>query len=272
MQCQFQLEDEADVSAPRRDFYRGFAKLLINILPTVTATAGYKGRLTCSRAVENYLHNQGDTHGGSGLLKALANTSKQYGVHQADIARFDILNIQAALANVTPTSFWTIYHISYDPSLLLRIRHEVQRCITTEALQTTDISSLDIGKLRTTCPLLHSTFQEILRTRSYNASVYVVLQDTPLQNRYSLKNHGVIHLPGHVIHNDTTIWVLAPRSSTPTDSSRNNLTRPSKSRGDIQPSSAPSAVAQRSVSAGILRRRRSSRSWLCWCIAMRLRL
>jgi len=69
-----------------------------------------------------------------------------------------------------------------------------------------DISTLDIGKLRTTAPLFHSTFQGVLRTRSYNASVRVALQDTLLQNRHLLNKDGVIHMPSHVIHNDPSIW------------------------------------------------------------------
>ena len=162
--------------------------------------------MTCFRAFEKYLRTWGHVHGGSGLLEALVNTTGQYGVSHEDVARFDILNIQAALANVTPTAFWTLYHICSDPVLLLQIRRKVQRCISTDVFESIDVSSLDVGRLRTTCPLIHSAFQEVLRVRCYNASVRVVLKDTTLQGRYRLKEDGVIHTPSHVIHNDTSVW------------------------------------------------------------------
>lgn len=180
--------------------------LLVNVFPTFTASAGYKGRLACFEAVEEYLRNGGASHESSGLLKALVNTSAMYGVCQKDIAHFDILNVQAALSNVIPTAFWTLYHICSRPDLLLKVRLEIQRCVSTENSENLDITSLDVAKLRTSCPLIHSVFQESLRVHSYNASVRAVLKDTVLQGRYLLKQGAVVHMPSHVIHNDISVW------------------------------------------------------------------
>jgi cytochrome P450 len=127
-------------------------------------------------------------------------------VRQKDIAHFDIPNIQAALTTVTPTAFWALYHICSGPDLLLEIRQEAQRCVSTEISESIDISSLDVARLWTTCPLIYSVLQEVLRFLSYNASLRVVLRGTMLEGRYLLQQGGVIHMSSHVIHNDTWVW------------------------------------------------------------------
>ena len=82
----------------------------------------------------------------------------------------------------------------------------MQKSLTTQSSETFETVTLDVGILRTSCPLILSVFQEVLRVRSYNASVRAVLKDTMLSDRYLLKKDAVIHMPSHVIHNDTTVW------------------------------------------------------------------
>lgn len=65
---------------------------------------------------------------------------------------------------------------------------------------------LDFHKLANECPLLNSVVQEVLRIRSTNASIRVVMNDTTLDDRYFLKKDSVIHMPSRVIHSDQTVW------------------------------------------------------------------
>lgn len=70
----FVKEHELALSPPRH-FYRDFAKLLINVLPSITASVGKKGRTTSFKAVGGYLRNDSHVLGISGLLKAFVNTT-----------------------------------------------------------------------------------------------------------------------------------------------------------------------------------------------------
>lgn len=181
--------------------------LLINAMPSITAPSGYKGREKVFKAVERYMRDGGPENNSSGLLRALVNASRKYNVSAKDAAHFEVLNVQAALANIIPVTFWNLYHIYSDPGLLQAIRTEVQKSLTV----VDDVSgvlsyNLDVSKLRTVSPLMQSVFYEVLRVRSSNASVRMTLKDTVIQDRYLFKKNAVIHMPSHVIHNDTSIW------------------------------------------------------------------
>lgn len=181
--------------------------LLLNIMPSVTVPAGYKGRQRVFNAMEHYLCNGGPENESSALLKARCNANRKYNVPTRDIAHFEIGNVMAAVVNVTPTTFWNLYHIYSDPSLLQMVRAEAETALTITAdAAGIHCRRLDVTKLRTACPLINSVFQEVLRFRSTNASVRLVVKDTMLQNRYLLKKNSVVHMPSHVIHHDTAVW------------------------------------------------------------------
>lgn len=189
-----------------RDFYNDFTMLLVNIMPRFTASKGFRGRERVFEALEEYIRTGGPQHG-SGLLKARYNISLQYNVSAKDIAHFEIGNVLAALANITPTTFWMIWHVYSNPSVLENLRAElVQAVSTTVNSDGTKSWHIDPYKLANDCRLLNSVFQEVLRIRSTNASVRVVVKDTVLDDRYFLKKDSVIHMPSRVIHSDQSVW------------------------------------------------------------------
>lgn len=181
--------------------------LLVNIMPHMTVSVGYKGRQRVFDAIEYYLRNGGLENESSGLVRARCNANRKYNIPTRDIAHFEIGNAVAAVVNTTPATFWNLYHIYSDPSLLQKVRTEVETALTT----TTDTAGfpcrqLNVTKLRTACPLINSVFQEVLRFRSANASVRLVLKDLILQDRHLLKKGSVVHMPSRVIHYDTSVW------------------------------------------------------------------
>lgn len=164
-----------------RDFYNNFTMLLLNILPSFTASKGFEGRKKVFEAFQEYFRIGGQKHA-SALVKARHAVGVQYNVAEKDIAHFEIGNIVAALVNVTPTSFWTIWHVYSDFSVLESLRAEVLQALSTTVNENGTFSSLNVSKLMTDCPLLISTFQEVLRVRVTNASVRLVMKDTTLDN------------------------------------------------------------------------------------------
>lgn len=188
-----------------RDFYNNFTMLLLNILPRYTASKGFEGRKKVFEAFQEYFRIGGQKHA-SALVKARYAVVVLYNVAEKDIAHFETGNIVAALVNITPTTFWTIWHVYSDFSVLESLRAEVLQALSTTVNENGTFSSLNVSKLMTDCPLLISTFQEVLRVRSTNASVRLVMKDTMLDNRYLLKKGTLIHMPSQVIHSDESVW------------------------------------------------------------------
>lgn len=94
-----------------------------------------------------------------------------------------------------------------DPTLLFDLRTELDAAIlkstTTEGTQ---LYTLDVSALRHSCPLLLSTFQEMLRFHSYSAAARMVLEDTVLADRYLLRKGSMVQMPSAVLHADKNMW------------------------------------------------------------------
>lgn len=159
-------------------------------------------RFWCFR---EYFRTGGQKHV-SALVKARYNVEIQYDVAEKDIAHFKVINLLAAWVNVLSTTFWTIWHMYSDFRVLESLRTEVLQAVSTTVNEAEAISSLNVSKLITSCPLLMSTFQEVLRIRSTNTSLRFVMKDALIDNRYVLKNGTVLHMPRLVIHYDESVW------------------------------------------------------------------
>lgn len=94
----------------------------------------------------------------------------------------------------------------YSDFSVLESLRAVLQALSTTVNENGTFSSLNVSKLMTDCPLLILTFQEVLRVRSTNASVRLVMKDTLLDSRYLLKEGTVLHMPGQVIHSDESVW------------------------------------------------------------------
>ena len=179
--------------------------LLVNVLPRFTASKGFKGRSRVFNAFREYFRVGGQKHA-SALVKARCNVEIQYDLAEKNIAHFEINSLLATLVNVLYTTFWTIWHVYSDSRVLKSLRKEVLQAVSTTVNETEAISSLNVSKLITTCPLLMSTFQEVLRIRSTNTSLRFVMKDTLIDSRYVLKNGTVLHMPRLGIHYDEFVW------------------------------------------------------------------
>ena len=120
-----------------------------------------------------------------------------------------------ALLNTIPTAFWLISWIFEDPELLIDIRREVDDC-TTASASDQNRRIINTTKLRTSCPLLSSSFRETLRMAgSININRYVA-EDTTVTNsatgkQYLLKKDSIIQIASNVIHS-RSLW--GPDAST----------------------------------------------------------
>jgi len=176
------------------------------------------------RAFAEYIRN-GHWHGGAAVAKVRQVLNAKYGISPEDSARFEITNMIGILVNTAPAAFWLIMHVYSHPGLLEDLRKEVEGIlhVSSEVDSGGVVRTLDISLLKTSCPLLFSTYQELLRIHSSNASVRWVMQDTLLADKYLLKKDGIIQMPSKVMHEDMEIWgptaaVFDPRRFVKVDS------------------------------------------------------
>ena len=179
--------------------------LLVGILPSVTAHKGLAGRAKVVKAFEHYFNTHGHDSA-SILMKNRYETSAKNGISVTDIARFEVGGSVAILVNTAPAVFWMLLLAYSHPGLLEDLRKEIGQMIAEQIRNGEKVRSLDITSLKTSCPLLTSTFQEVLRFRSMGTSVRQVMQDTVLNDNWLLKKDCMIQMPSRVIHKDNSIW------------------------------------------------------------------
>lgn len=179
--------------------------LLVGILPSLTAHNGLAGRAKVVKAFEQYFQANGHQQA-SVLMKTRYETSAKNGISVEDIARFEVGGAIAILVNTAPAVFWMLLLVYYHPGLVGELREEIDKMLAEQISDGETIRSLDITSLKTNCPLLTSTFQEVLRYRSMGTSIRQVMEDTVLDGKWLLKKDCMIQMPSRVIHKDNSIW------------------------------------------------------------------
>lgn len=148
------------------------------------------------------------------------------GVTLEDYAQLEVPMMIAFVSNTVPATFWTLFDLYSRPELLEEIRDEVR----SKALSVTadGVHRIEIAALRNDCPLLLSTFQEILRTRTTSSPSRIVVKDTLLADKYLLKAGSLVTMPAAQIGSRTEVWGetqkdFDPRRFMKADSSKSQL-------------------------------------------------
>ena len=110
------------------------------------------------------------------------------GLKLEDIARFEVGGALAALVNTRPVTFWMLLLIFMTPGLLSDIRQEIDSNIKIFDNQ----ASLDITALKENCPLMTSTYREVLRYRTIGTSVRRVMEDTVLNGQFFQEKNAMV--------------------------------------------------------------------------------
>lgn len=156
-------------------------------------------------ALRDYYDNNGHASA-SALVQARYKIQHDAGATVEDIARMELMVPLALLSNSVPGCFWLLTEIVARPSLLADIRDEItQNTLHEEAL---GVLSMNLENLRDRCPLLLSTFQEVLRMHSVSPSVRLVYNDVLLDDQYLLKKGEIVQIPSGMLHYREDIWGL----------------------------------------------------------------
>jgi cytochrome P450 len=141
---------------------------------------------------------------GSPLVKCRFAYNTRHGLGPEDMARTEIGQISATVTNTVLAAFWFIWHIFSDPAVLEDCRSEVERLVGRD--EHTGIRTLDLSRIRTSCPVLLSTWHEMLRYRHIGIQARAVMEDHLFDGRYLLKKGATVMCVIPALHSDTSVW------------------------------------------------------------------
>ncbi|KAI0098510.1 cytochrome P450 [Nemania sp. FL0031] len=186
-----------------RVFEAKFLNLAISPLPSVLSRTAFQAREICAAAMIEYM-KKGGFEKGSKLVKIRHDVHKhEHGFPLEDIGRGELGNTFAILGNTTPTAWWFLYHVFSDSRVLSDIRDELEAFVQIDVK--TNTHCIDLACIRTSCPILFSTFQEMLRFRAVNAGPRMVMEDVVV-NGFLFKKGNVLMIPASVHHTDVPTW------------------------------------------------------------------
>lgn len=149
----------------------------MNFVPSLTAAKARRGRDIVRQAFLEYFQNKGHENG-SALVNTRHNVSTKHKIPLADIARYEVGGAIAILINTAPALFWMVFYVFSQPDVLEDCRKEIAKIMMTKSKSNgTLVRSLDITNLKSQCPTVVSTFQEVLRHAALGTSVREVTED-----------------------------------------------------------------------------------------------
>ncbi|KAJ7823956.1 cytochrome P450 [Mycena olivaceomarginata] len=183
------------------DFDHGLGMLLMNIVPSLTASKAYAGRERLVSALADYLE-AGTHETASKIVQERVRLALQHGWTLRAAARSELSFLFAGIVNTTTSTFWIVLQLFADPELLRAVRGEIEAVLASDD----GAQTLAIDDLKNKCPVLNAVYRECLRLNSDNNSVRVVKEDTLLSDRWFLAKDSVVQIAGGVIHADSAIW------------------------------------------------------------------
>lgn len=178
--------------------------LLVGFLPSITCRKPAAALKKAAKAFETY-YRAGGLENASGLARNRYQTGTDNGLSVEDIARFEVTGSLAILINTAPASFWSLFLFNSRPDLLEELRKEIDSCTETATDDGVTTKTIDITALKERCPLLLSSYQEVLRYSSMGMAVREVMEDMQLNN-WLLKKGAMLQMPSRVIHQDASLW------------------------------------------------------------------
>ena len=189
-----------------REYDRNLNFLIAGIAPSIFAPKGYRARKKLACAFTQYFEEFDASRSQcSAMVQARYSTATRHGITPLNQARLEVGTLIGILANTIPTIFFLLVHIYSDPDLVSDIRAELEIAGflgTAEELS----QNPELLSISEKCPILYSTFQEILRVHARGTSARFVLEDVMLDNQYLLQKGMIVLMPLAVMHSDSAAW------------------------------------------------------------------
>lgn len=163
----------------------------------------YGAREVVAAAMMDYIRRDAHQHA-SGLVRKRFEHHSSFNLDVEDIGRGEVGNTFGILANSTPCAFWLLFHIFSDAQVLADVRRELQPLLHKDDDE--GRLNFNAANVRTSCPLLLSTFEETLRYRSVGVGPRAILEDVLLDDRFLLKRGSLLLIPSSVQHSSRAAW------------------------------------------------------------------
>ncbi|KAI1432771.1 cytochrome P450 [Xylaria sp. CBS 124048] len=184
------------------DFEPNIMTLLSGVFPKLLARGGLKAQATLTSALRSYYQNKRYLDA-SLFLQLRQKHNDAFGLDLDDSVSIEMTQVIAGIVNTAPCAFWMIWQVFSNATVLEDCRKEIAQLVTTRP---DGVRSFDLALVRTNCPVLVSTWQEVLRFHGITVSARLIQEDTMVDGQYLLKKGGVVMMPNTVIHTDESLW------------------------------------------------------------------
>ncbi|KAL2061782.1 hypothetical protein VTL71DRAFT_7160 [Oculimacula yallundae] len=205
------MKDDKSLVDALWDFEAGLFSLVLGIMPSIVAPKAYKARETVQAALRTYYGHGYDLEPDvAKLTKARAEHYRRYKLSSKDIGDFELALLHVSTANAVPTVFWLVAFIVSDPALVATLREELKSVITISKLKGGKRQAkIDITRLDPDCPLLVSSYREVVRLVNSQLGTRRVMADCTIsdgKSTYLLRKGWDINMPSGVSHLSTESW------------------------------------------------------------------
>ncbi|KAI0446709.1 cytochrome P450 [Xylaria telfairii] len=183
-------------------FETGLPLMFIGLFPNILARSACKARERLVTAFIDYFGKNKHLKGGSLFVELTQKVNDSTGLNLEDKARIEVGQVAAATFNTAPGAYWCVWRVLSDPIVFKDCRDEVMRLVD----ESDGIHTIDLARLRTECPLLVSTLQEVMRFYGTATSLRLIYEDTMLGDEYLLKKGGAVLMPNCMFHTDEVLW------------------------------------------------------------------
>ncbi|KAI9158140.1 Cytochrome P450 monooxygenase nodJ [Paramyrothecium foliicola] len=190
-----------NVKAWFNDYEPSIMALLMDVFPGIFARKGLKARDRLAEELNQYLEQNKDEEG-SLFVQVRRKHNTAFGLDTKDSAHIEVGQVAAGIVNTAPTAFWLTWKVFSDPVVLADCRREAEQLVHRQD----NLCTIDLSQVRSACPILVSTWQEVLRFYGISISARVIQEDTLVDNEFLLKKGGVLLIPNAAIHSDKSIW------------------------------------------------------------------
>jgi cytochrome P450 len=192
---------------------------LLQPFPSLTARKPIKGRAELQKALRAYFRAGYDQNSDvSVVIKNRVAINKKWGLPIDDAADHELGMMFVSVTNAIPTLFWMIFYVFHDPQLVADLQKELLETMEErEDAMGQRECIFNITKFSTACPLLVSTYQEVMRVTNRQLGTRTVLEDTYLSYTpvgeaagtpitYLLKKGVHIQMPSKVTSYASATW------------------------------------------------------------------
>ncbi|KAF7125612.1 hypothetical protein CNMCM5793_001851 [Aspergillus hiratsukae] len=194
-------------------FESGLRTLGLNLFPRVIAGRAYSARERLLDAISPLFSESSDRL--PELTRRRAEVIRSSGIQDPrEIARIELALLHGATVNTIPTLFWTVTHVFARPELVARLRTEILPLVsflplTNKGGKGEKQAQVSLRDLDTACPLLLSTYREVVRLSNQAMSTRHVMENTFITDsggrEYLLRAGSTVVMPA-TAHMEGDVW------------------------------------------------------------------